>query len=145
MKIFSFLLPAVLVTSVNSLQAQHVDMSADSVTKILCRQWKLSYVLMPDGQQIAPFPGMSFDFGFNADHTFTSTHNHLTEKEDPSEKHTWSLDEKKKKIVLRVNGESNSEIIALKADELTVIIHVKDSKTAPQDIEGTKMVLIPQN
>lgn len=52
---------------------------------------------------------------------------------------------KKKTIVLSVNGESNSEIIDLKADELTLIVHVKDSKTAPQDVDGTKMILIPKN
>lgn len=95
MKIFFFLLSAVLFTSVNTLQAQHVNMNQDSLTKILCRLWKLNYVLMPDGQQISPLPGMSFGFGFNTDHTFTSTTGDLTEKEDPSEKHTWSFDEKK--------------------------------------------------
>ena len=94
---------------------------------------------------MSPPPGMSFEFGFKSDHTFTSTQNNTMDKEDPSEKHTWNFDSKKKSIELKLNGESNSEIISLRDDELTVIVHVKNNKAAPQDIEGTKMVLIPKN
>lgn len=145
MRFISFLFSAVFLISINNLHAQNVNMSADSVTKILCRLWKLNYIFMPDGQQISPPPGMSFEFGFKSDHTFTTTQHSPGEKEDTSEKHTWNFDPKKKSIEMKLNGENISEIISLTDDELTVIIHVKNSKTAPQDMDGTKMVLIPKN
>ncbi len=145
MKLRSLLLPIALIISINTLHAQHVNMSADSVTKILCRQWKLNILSMPDGQQMSPPPGMDLEFGFKSDHTYTITPANPGEKKDPSEKHTWNFDPKKKSIELKLNGEIESEIISLSDDELTVIIHVKNNKAAPQDIEGTKMVLIPKN
>lgn len=123
-----------LLSTKSILFAQDVNLTKESVSKDLCKKWKLDYAI-DDGMKIAPIPGVSFNYEFKNDNTFIVTGN------GTDLKGTWSYEPIKKLVRLNINNIINSEIISLKENEL---ITITDTKSAtPSDPTPIKMVFVP--
>jgi hypothetical protein len=101
-----------IICSRTHLLAQKISMSADSETTLLCKQWEMSYMLLGE-QKIGMSPGAGqLFYDFKNDNTFLTYDNQGSEKT----KGAWSYDQKKKIILLMVNGKHDI-IISLKDGE----------------------------
>jgi hypothetical protein len=116
---------ALLCTGYTSY-SQSINIPADNVTNLLCKKWEMDYVIA-NGMKISSMPGApEMNYEFNKDKTFVLTSNSTSTKL----KGTWSYDQSKKLIKLTLNGQSNTSVIALKDDQLEIIV---DTKAATPD------------
>ena len=124
-----------LLCSHQSLFAQNINGSMDSIQTLLCKKWEVNYALM-GGMKIGRVPGATeMNYEFNKDKTFLLTSNGSKDKT----KGTWSYDAKKKLIKLTLNGKSNTTITSLKEDELVILTDMKGA--SPDDPMELQMVL----
>jgi len=132
-KIFLIGIITLLFSNTKSL-SQTIDLSADSITTVLCKKWEVDYAIM-GGMKIGRLPGATeINYEFNKDKTFLMTSN------DPKDKTkgTWAYDTKKKIIKLTINGKSNTSIISLKEEELIMLADTKEA--TPEDPMEIKLV-----
>lgn len=127
-----------LLCSSQSLFAQNINGTLDSIQTLLCKQWEVDYVLM-GGMKIGRMPGAAeINYEFNKDKTFFMT------SDDPNDKAkgTWSYDPKKKLIKLTLNGGTNSNIVSLKEGELVMLLEA--NAAVPDDLKDVQMVYKPK-
>jgi hypothetical protein len=121
-----------LLASDYSLFGQNINMPKDSVTKLLCKKWKVDYAVM-NGMNISMANNKTeVNYEFNADGSFYLTNN------DPSKKSKgeWTYDANKSSIKLTINGTSDTRIISLKKNELVMTADIKQATpNAPSDIK----------
>ena len=86
----------ILLSSTSLLFAQDVNMTKENVSKVLCKKWKISYIIN-DGMKIVPLPEQGFNYEFKNDNTFSMTH------KGDAINGTWSYDLNKKLIKLKIN------------------------------------------
>ncbi len=55
-----------------ALFAQDVNFTKDELTTVLCKKWRLDYVL-DNGMKLTPPPGKGFNYEFKQDNTFKLT------------------------------------------------------------------------
>ena len=114
--------------------SQTIDLSADSITTLLCKKWEVAYAIMGN-MKIGRIPGATeINHEFNKDKTLLMTSN------DPKDKTkgTWAYDAKKKIIKLTINGRSNTSIISLKEGEFIMLADTKEA--TPDDPMEIKLV-----
>jgi hypothetical protein len=131
-KIHSFTILGILLSG-SSLFAQNINISADSISTLLCKKWELDYALM-GGMKIQRMPGATeMNLEFNKDKTFIKT------GKDPKDKTkgAWSYDPKKKQIMMKVSGKS-IEIISLKEDQFVMLADTKEA--TPDDPTEIRLV-----
>lgn len=79
---------------------------------------------MMGGTKIGKMPrATESNYEFYKDKTFVLTSNTNSTKT----KGIWSYDQSKKNIKLTINGNSNMRIIALKGDQLEMVVDTKDA------------------
>jgi hypothetical protein len=121
----------------NSLFAQDINISVDSIQKLLCKKWEVAYAEM-GGMRIGRMPGAEeINYEFKKDKTFILSNKDEKEKK----KGNWSYDSKKKLIKLTLDGKNISNVISLKEDELVMAV---DTNT-PSDPEPIRMVYKVRN
>ena len=126
----------VILSSKIALFAQNVNFTKGELTAVLCKKWKLDYVL-DNGMKLIPPPGKGFNYEFKQDNTFK-----LTGSGNEGDG-IWIYDPDKKQIKLKINDVSNTTIISLKEEELIMIL---DTKTAMPNVpSGMKTVFVPSN
>lgn len=127
-----------LLCSSQSLFAQNINGTLDSIQALLCKKWEVDYVFM-GGMKIGRMPGAAeINYEFNKDKTFFMTSDAPNDKA----KGTWSYDPKKKQIRLALNGGTNTTIVSLKEGELVMLFDAKG--TVPADLEDMQMVYKPK-
>lgn len=134
MKKISLIVIITLLFSNTKSLGQTINLSADSITTVLCKKWQVDYAIM-GGMKIGRIPGATeINYEFNKDKTFLMTSN------DPKDKTkgTWAYDTKKKIIKLIINGKSNTSIISLKEGELMMLADTKEA--TPDDPMEIKLV-----
>lgn len=134
MKKFIFIGIITLLLSNTKSFSQTINLSADSITTLLCKNWEVDYALMGN-IKIGRIPGApEINYEFSKNKTFLMTSN------DPKDKTkgTWAYDTKKKIIKLTVNGKSNANIISLKEGEFVILADTK--KATPDDPMEIKLV-----
>ncbi|MDI3322119.1 lipocalin-like domain-containing protein [Pinibacter soli] len=111
--------------------SQTINLSADSVTALLCKKWEVSYVITGNTKIEKPSDMGNISYEFSKDKTFV-----LTSDKDKI-KGTWLYDPKLKSIKLAVGKEMNMSISSLKKTEFIVI--ASPANAAP-DSEKLKLV-----
>jgi hypothetical protein len=120
-----------------SLYAQHLNMPADSVKKMLCKTWEINYVLMGAAKIVRSATAPDLVYAFRPDYTF------IFNAGDPENRLTgkWIYDQKKKLIRLlpdkRIAGK-NQVIVSLSSVEMIMLSNAKN--TDPDNPENMKMV-----
>ena len=105
--------------------AQTVDVPADSLKKMLCKKWEVSYVLA-DGVKIVKSPGVPGRiFDFKPDNSFVF----IQEEGADSFYGKWIYDPKKKWVQLLIDGKTNGLIISVLPEEMIMVDEKK--KNAP--------------
>ena len=121
----------------SQLFAQNINISLDSIQKLLCKNWEVNYAIM-GGMKITRKPDASeINYKFNKDQTFFISRNNPKEKK----KGTWSYDPKKNLINLTLDGRTNTKIISLKEDEFVMVVDTKNA--TPDDPMEIKLVYKP--
>ncbi len=134
-KIICIVVITFLLSHTNSF-AQTINLSADSISTLLCKKWEVNYAIM-GGMKIGhPSDAAEINLEFNKDKTFLMTSNDSKEKN--KEKGTWVYDTKKKTIKLFLNGKNNATIISLKEEELIMLMDTKEA--TPNDPMELKIV-----
>jgi hypothetical protein len=129
-KFFSFCIVGLIVS--NSLFAQNISISADSIQTLLCKKWEVAYAEM-GGMRIGRIPGAEeINYEFKKDKTFILSNKDEKEKK----KGNWNYDSKKKLIKLTLDGRNISNIISLNENELVMTV---DTNTQ-SDPEPIRMV-----
>ena len=120
--------------------AQNINLSADSVSLFLCKQWKVDHALVGT-MKMKRVPGKSaLDYEFKPDNTFYTTGSNPGDKG----KGTWKYDSTRKTIMLVMRGKPNTKIVSLKPAELIILLDAK--KPGPDEpIEETKLVYKVKN
>jgi hypothetical protein len=108
-----------LIGSNNRSKAQSITMSPDSVRLLLCKRWAMNYILL-GGTKIGATPGQEIYFDFKPDNTFLTYDRHGGAKTAG----TWSFDQKKKLIVLMINGKHDF-ITSLKDGEYVQLVQTE--------------------
>jgi hypothetical protein len=136
-KIISFPI-LILLASTTALFGQTINLSADSVTTLLCKKWTVDHAIM-GGANIGKLPNApEINYEFKNDKTVVFTGN------NPKDvmKADWAYVPSKKLIKLTPNVKSNSNtvlnIISLKEDEL--IILMGSSQPGPNDPPEIQLV-----
>jgi hypothetical protein len=129
-----FLFAYALIISHGALFSQDINMASENVTKMLCRKWKVDYI-MTNGMKISPGPSApEIKYEFKSDNTY------LLLDKDPAKngKGKWNFDANKKLInLMGLNGASNSTIISLREDELVMLLSMKEA--TPDDPSDMKI------
>ena len=132
-KIFFAGILALLLSGTQSF-GQTINLSADSITTLLCKKWEVDYAIMGD-IKIGRMPGAGeINYEFKKDKTFIMTTNDPTDKT----KGTWAYDTKKKVIKLTIDGRSKASVISLKNEELIILVDTKD--VTPDDPTDIKVI-----
>ena len=93
-KIFFACILTLLLSGTQSF-GQTINLSADSITTLLCKKWEVDYAIMGN-MKIGRMPGATeINFEFNKDKTFLMTSTDPTDKT----KGTWAYDTKKKLLI----------------------------------------------
>jgi hypothetical protein len=96
---------------------QKVDVPADSLKKMLCKKWEVSYVLA-DGVKIVKSSGASSRiFDFKPDNSFVF----IQEEGADSFYGKWIYDPKKKWVQLLIDGKTNGLIISVLPEEMIMV------------------------
>jgi len=123
MKILFCVFIIAIICSGSASFSQSINISGDSVTKLLCKKWQMDYAMV-GGMKIGKMPGATeSNYEFNKDKTFILTGNNNSTKT----KGTWDYDLSKKLIKLKINGNNNLSIISLQSNELEMLADTKDA------------------
>jgi len=96
--------------------AQNINLSADSVTKLLCKKWEMDYALASGKKVNTPASSLLY-FEFSKDATFSITGG----KPKINAKGTWEYDPKKGMIFLSIAGKGVKTITSLTNDQFVVL------------------------
>lgn len=120
-----------------TIAAQNVNMSADSVTLLLCKKWEVAHAMI-GSIKMGSIPGVATPaYEFNADKTFIMTGS-------GSARGTWSFYPAKKFIMLTMRGRPSTTITSLTPAEFTILLEAK--RPSPNEpVEETKLVYKPKN
>jgi hypothetical protein len=142
MKKIACFLSIILIASGELLFGQDINMSSESVSKILCKQWEYSYEKdMYSGKRIEAKNNEKFNFEFLNNNTVKLASAYQKEKING----TWKYYPNKKIIKISVNNappDSDLIIVSLSENEFTILSQAY-SGVAHKSIE-IKDIFIPK-
>ncbi len=132
MKKFIYLCAIMLLAFQTRTSAQGIHLSADSVTKLLCKKWEADYVLAQGKRINVPLSTSKIYLEFHKDGTFSA----ISGKPKVTEKGEWEYDVQNGTISMSVKGKDRRNIISLTKYHLAIL---PVEQVAVNDTSGTKL------